>query len=111
VAASLEDLAGRRFGALPVDFSPTDHVAPPRRALGVWVVARPGTAVAPRRPAALGKLGWVPLARTFTRRGDRTSVLRADWPPLFGRSRYAPRPPRYRAMRWGVTTPPSDPLQ
>jgi ABC-type branched-subunit amino acid transport system substrate-binding protein len=107
----LEDLRGRRFSALPATFGSTDHVAPEERFLGLWVVPRPGIPVTERRRiATFGAFPWVPLARTFARGGEATSIPSADWPALFGRSRYASRPPSYRQMRWGVTTTPRDPV-
>jgi hypothetical protein len=111
LAATLEGLRGGRFSGLPVTFGKEDHVAPGDSAVGLWVVPRPGIEVRERRTEpAFVSFPWVPLARTFTTAGGRTTLPASDWPALFGRSRYASRPPHYAGMLWGVRTPPSDPV-
>jgi hypothetical protein len=53
---------------------------------------------------------WVPLARGFADRRRITHVLPADRPALFRPERGRNGRPAYARMRFGVTTPPSDPV-
>jgi len=111
LAAVLEGLRGRRFSGSSVTFGARDHVAPNLGAMGLWVVPEDGLPVQERiLRARLSEFPWVPLARTFTREGSRTSIRRALWPTLFGRRRSADRAPPYWDMLWSVRTPPSDPV-
>ena len=109
LARALEALQGRRFGGLPVAFGPRDHDAPRASDVGLWVVPSPRAPVSERHRRPLGRLGWVPLARSFSHAGARTDVARRDWPALFGASPSGP-PPRFNEMRFGVTTGRSDPV-
>jgi ABC-type branched-subunit amino acid transport system substrate-binding protein len=109
LAVVLEHLSGTRFSTLPVALGAKDHTSVDPSTIGLWVVPRPGIFV-PERRRGLGPSPWVPLARSFARRDGRTSILPADVRWLFERRRTGARPPRYPAMLYGVTTPPSDPV-
>lgn len=109
IARALEDLRGKRFGGLPVTLGPDDHVFAEEVTIGLWTIPFPGDSVGKEPPESLP---WVPLARGFSIDGETTDILSADWKWLF---RKAPPPggpaPRFKRMRFGVTTPRSDPLR
>jgi ABC-type branched-subunit amino acid transport system substrate-binding protein len=110
LAEVLESLRARRFSGLPVRLSRRDHAAVDAVTVGLWVVARPDVFVRERSRGVSPLLPWVPLARTFSHHG-LTDVLPGDLRWLFSRrAARAPRPPRFAAMRFGVTTPRSDPV-
>lgn len=110
VAHSLEDLEGARFGGLDITLGPDDHTSVGATNVGLWVVPGDDADVFERDELAEG-LPWVPLARGFSIDGDRTDILPKDWKFLF---RDPPPPsapaPKLERMRYGVTTPRSDPL-
>jgi ABC-type branched-subunit amino acid transport system substrate-binding protein len=109
LAERLEDLSGRRFAGLPVSFGPRDHHAYGTRSLGLWVMPGPGAGTPEQtRAEAFRAFPWVPLARSFTSGRAITGILPADRPHLF-RRRPADAPP-FARMRFGVTTPRSDPV-
>jgi ABC-type branched-subunit amino acid transport system substrate-binding protein len=110
VAATLERLRGARFGGLDITFGPDDHTAVDQTTIGLWTVPRPGIPV-PERDRLPEALPWVPLARAFAIDGDRTDVLPEDWAHLFrGQTRRNLPSPKFERMRFGVTTPRSDPV-
>lgn len=110
VAAALEGLRGRRFGGLTVTFGPDDHSAVDQLDVGLWVVPSAAAAV-PERARLPAGLPWVPLARGFTIDGERLFIAPRDWRYLVRRPppRRAPAP-RFFRLRFGVTTPRSDPV-
>jgi len=105
-APALELLDGVRFGGLDITFGPDDHTAAEQQTVGLWV--RPRSAFASLVPT--DGLPWLPLARGFSIDGERTSILNRDWRYLF-RNPPPPRAPapRFRRMRYAVTSPRSDP--
>jgi ABC-type branched-subunit amino acid transport system substrate-binding protein len=107
IAKILETLAGKRFGGLDVTFGPDDHTAIAQQTVGLWV--RPRRAFGSLVPS--NDLPWLPLARGFSIDGERTAILNEDWRYLF---RNPPPPdgpaPRFRRMRYAVTSPKSDPV-
>ena len=105
VAATLEGLSGTRFGGLDVSFGPDDHTAMDQQTVGLWV--RPRSAFADLIPT--DALPWLPLARGFSIDGERTAVLNRDWRYLFTNPPPHDAPaPRFRRMRYAVTSPRSD---
>ena len=110
LAAVLEGLSGERFSALPVGLSPRDHLSVEPSTVGLWVVPHPGARVVERaRSEEFASFPWVPLARSFAARRRITHVLPDDRRVLFAppRGRYAPA---FALLRFGVTTPRSDPV-
>jgi hypothetical protein len=107
LASVLEGVSRRRFGGLDVTLGPDDHTAVEQTTVGLWVAPR--AAAAP--PGRDNRLAWVPLARGFAIDGDRTDVLPRDWRFLFRNPppRRAPAP-RFRRMRFAVTTRQTDPV-
>lgn len=110
LAGLLEGLEGTRFGGLEVTFGPDDHTAVDQVSVGLWVIPRPDVWVRERARLPAG-LPWVPLARGFSTDGTRTDIESRDWRYLF-KDPPPPRAPapRFRRMRFGVTTPRSDPI-
>lgn len=110
VAHSLETLEGARFGGLDITVGPDDHTSVGASTVGLWVVPGAAATVVEREELPEG-LPWVPLARGFSIDGDTTDILARDWKFLF---RDPPPPtapaPKVERMRFGVTTPRSDPL-
>ena len=110
-AAALEGLRSQRFGGLDVTFGPDDHTSIDHDSVGLWVVPGPDADVRERErlPAALP---WVMLGRGFSINGRRTDIESKDWRYLFRDPppQSAP-PPRIARMKFGVTTPRSDPVQ
>ncbi len=108
LAVALERIPPVRFGGADITLSQTDHVIGAPRDVGLWVVPRRGIPVQERsklpRP-----LPWVPLARAFAS-GERTRLVRQDWTSLFALIPPRSLAPRFQNMRFGVTTPPSDPV-
>ena len=105
-AELLEDLGGRRFGGLPVTFGPGDHIAAEESTVGLWT--RPPVDRGPNPDS----LDWVMLARGFALDGGRTTILPEDWKHLFTNPPPpSARPPRFQTMKFGVTTPRSDPIR
>jgi hypothetical protein len=110
VAATLERLRGARYGGLDITLGPDDHTAVEQTTIGLWTIPRAGITV-PERDRLPGSLPWVPLARTFSIDGERTDVLPQDWRALFSGPTKQNRPsPKFGRMRFGVTTPRSDPV-
>jgi ABC-type branched-subunit amino acid transport system substrate-binding protein len=110
VAATLERMRGARFGGLDITLGPDDHTAVEQTTIGLWTVPRPGADVS-ERDRLPDSFPWVPLARTFSIDGERTDVLPEDWRHLFrGETRQDRPSPRFGRMRFGVTTPRSDPV-
>jgi branched-chain amino acid transport system substrate-binding protein len=110
VAATLERIRGARFGGLDITLGPDDHTAVDQTTLGLWTVPRAGARV-PERSRLPDSLPWVPLARRFSIDGERTDVLPEDWRHLFrGETRPDLPSPKFHRMRFGVTTPRSDPV-
>jgi ABC-type branched-subunit amino acid transport system substrate-binding protein len=110
LAPVLEGLSGTRFGGLDITFGPDDHTGVDQVSVGLWVIPRAGIWVRERArlPAALP---WVPLARGFSTDGTRTDIENRDWRFLFVNPPPPRAPaPRVRRMRFGVTTPRSDPI-
>lgn len=110
LAAALQSLKGTRFGGLDITFGPDDHTSVDQVSVGLWVIPRPDIWVRERDRLPPG-LPWVPLARGFSTDGTRTDIENVDWRHLF----VDPPPPRapaprVRRMRFGVTTPRSDPI-
>lgn len=110
LAVVLEGLRGRRFGGLTVTLGPDDHTAVDQLDIGLWVVPSPAAEV-PERARLPAGLPWVPLARSFTIDGERLFIAPRDWRYLVRRPqpRRAPAP-RFNRLRFGVTTPRSDPV-
>lgn len=109
VARSLEDLRQQRFGGLPVTLGPDDHVLVEEVTIGLWTVPFPSDRTNVNAPETLP---WVPLARGFSIDGETTDVLTGDWKWLFRNPPPRGGPaPRFARMRFGVTTPRSDPLR
>ena len=108
LAVALERIPPVRFGGADITLSQTDHVIGAIRDIGLWVVPRRGITVRERRrlPRALP---WVPLARSFAS-GGRTRLERQDWTSLFAFIPPESLAPRFQDMRFGVTTPASDPV-
>ena len=109
VAASLERLRSVRFGGLDITLSDEDHVAVDEPTVGLWTIPddRDRVFERDRLPVALP---WVPLARTLAS-DKRTTVPAQDWRFLFsGRTSEQGRAPQFDRMRFGVTTPRSDPI-
>jgi ABC-type branched-subunit amino acid transport system substrate-binding protein len=110
ISAALESLRRRRFGGLDLVLGPDDHTAVNQPHVGLWVVPRPGAAVA-ERASLPGALPWVPLARGFSIDGETTDVAARDWRFLFrGRPPAKAPSPKNGRWRFGVTTPRSDPV-
>jgi ABC-type branched-subunit amino acid transport system substrate-binding protein len=110
VAVALQRLRGARFGGLDITLGPDDHTAVEQTTIGLWTVPRPGISVS-ERGRLPDSLPWVPLARTFSIDGERTDVLPEDWDDLFRGETRRDRPsPKFDRMRFGVTTPRSDPI-
>lgn len=110
VAATLERLRGARFGGLDITLGPDDHTVTEQTTIGLWTIPRAGVAVS-ERDRLPDSLPWVPLARTFSIDGDRTDVLPQDWAHLFrGQPRQDRPSPKFERMRFGVTTPRTDPV-
>lgn len=109
LAGILEGLEEVRFGGLDVTFGPDDHTGVDQVSVGLWVIPRPDVWVRERARLPPG-LPWVPLARGFSTDGTRTDIESRDWRYLF-RDPPPPRAPapRFRRMKFGVTTPRSDP--
>jgi hypothetical protein len=110
IAARLERLSGERFGGLGVTLGPDDHTFVGSTTVGLWVVPRPGIRVKGRARLP-GSLPWVPLSRGFSIDADTTDILALDWKYLFRRSPPPGAPaPKFERLRYGVTTPRSDPV-
>jgi hypothetical protein len=110
VASTLERLRRARFGGLDVTLGPDDHTAVEQTTIGLWTIPRPGADVS-ERGRLPESLPWVPIARTFSIDGEVTDVLPEDWRHLFRGETREDRPaPKFRRMRFGVTTPRSDPV-
>lgn len=110
VAKTLERLRGARFGGLDITLGPDDHTAVEQTTIGLWTVPRAGARVS-ERSRLPDSLPWVPLARAFAIDGERTDVLPEDWRHLFrGQTRPDLPSPKFHRMRFGVTTPGSDPV-
>lgn len=109
LAVTMEDLRSERFGGLDVTFGPDDHTSIDHDSVGLWVVPSRAAAVRERErlPASLP---WVMLGRGFSINGRRTDIESKDWRYLF-RAPPPPTapPPPIRRMKFGVTTPRSDP--
>ncbi|HET7481804.1 MAG TPA: ABC transporter substrate-binding protein, partial [Actinomycetota bacterium] len=84
LAQVLERLDGKRFGGLDISFSASDRAATEPSTVGLWTV--PSAADDIPNDDIPTDLFWVPLDRTFTGRGNHTSVLRPDLPYLFPRA-------------------------
>lgn len=110
VAATLERLRRVRFGGLDVTLGPDDHMAVDEPTIGLWTIPRSGIQVTERSRLPVS-LPWVPLARTLARDKKTTAVPAQDWLYLF-RGKASPQgpPPAWSRMRFGVTTPRSDPV-
>ena len=108
LAVALERIPPVRFGGSDITLSQTDHVLGAPRDVGLWVVPRPGIPVQERSKLPAG-LPWVPLARAFAS-GERTRLERQDWTSLFAFIPPKSLAPRFQSMRFGVTTPVSDPV-
>ena len=109
VGTALEGLRSKRYGGLPITFGPDDHVMIDEVTIGLWTVPYPEDQVREEVPRSLP---WVPLARGFSINGQTTDILSRDWKYLF----HNPPPPgapapRFGKMKYGVTTPRSDPLR
>jgi hypothetical protein len=109
IAPALERLRSRRFGGLPVTLGPDDHLLVEEVTIGLWTVPFPGDRVGSDPPR---EFPWVPLARGFSINGETTDILSRDWRSLFRDPPPHNGPaPRFRKMKFGVTTPRSDPLR
>ena len=108
LAVALERIPPVRFGGTDITLSQTDHVIGSIRDVGLWVVPRRGITVRERSDLPR-ELPWVPLARSFASRG-RTRLERQDWTSLFAFIPPKSLAPRFQSMRFGVTTPASDPV-
>ena len=109
IAHRLERIRGVRFGGVDVTLGPDDHTFAAATTIGLWVVPRPGAA--PEGTGLPEALPWVLLSRGFSIDGETTDILEKDWEHMFTRSPPAGGPaPRYRRMRYGVTTTPRDPV-
>lgn len=109
-AETLERLDGKRFGGLDVTFGPDDHTAVSVTTVGLWALPQEGSVVPEPAQNSVGMI-WVPLARGFSIDGERTDIPSRDWRYLFRNP--PPRKaqgPRIKKMRFGITTPRSDPL-
>ncbi|MQA99366.1 MAG: ABC transporter substrate-binding protein [Actinobacteria bacterium] len=110
LARVLERLDATRFGGLDIAFGPDDHTGVDQVSVGLWVVPRADAWVRERDRLPPG-LPWVPLARGFSIDGTRTDIESKDWRHLFVNPPPPRAPaPRVRRMRFGVTTPRSDPI-
>ena len=110
LARTLERLRGRRFGSLDVTLGPDDHTFVGATTVGLWVVPRSGVSIrdAGDLPDALP---WVPLSRGFSIDGETTDILPEDWRHLFRRPPPPNGPaPKVRQLRYGVSTPKTDPV-
>lgn len=108
-AATLERLRSKRFGGLDVTFGPDDHTSVDPTTVGLWVIPRRGAA--PETQRLPRGLPWVPLGRGFSIDGDRTDIQARDWRFLFKGSPPKNRPaPKIERLRFGVTSPRSDPV-
>lgn len=108
LAVALERIPPVRFGGADITLSQTDHVIGAPRDVGLWVVPRRGIRVQ-ERSRLPRQLPWVPLARSFAS-GGRTRLERQDWTSLFAFIPPKSLAPRFQSMRFGVTTPASDPV-
>jgi hypothetical protein len=108
LAVALERIPPVRFGGADITLSQTDHVIGASRDVGLWVVPRRGITVR-ERSRVPRQLPWVPLARAFAS-GGRTRLERQDWTSLFVFIPPRSLAPRFQNMRFGVTTPASDPV-
>ena len=110
VAATLERLRRVRFGGLEITLSDDDHMAVDANTIGLWTVPRTGIRVTERRRLPVS-LPWTPIARTWSRADKSTEIPSEDWTYLFrGRAPQAGAPPPFTRLRFGVTTPRTDPV-
>ncbi len=108
VTDALETMSGERFGGLEVFLDPEDHVFLDVDSVGLWVV--PGPDAAPESSTLGPSIPWVPLARSWSTRGGRTTISAQDWRYLFaGGPGPSSAAPRYSRSLFGVTTPRQDP--
>jgi ABC-type branched-subunit amino acid transport system substrate-binding protein len=104
---ALEGIGERTFSGFPLDLGPDDHLFAPRDELGLFAVPGPQDELDPW----LGEESWMPLMRTFTYDGERTSVLDRDRRVFFPFWNENLPGPKYWRSRHGIVTRPSqDPL-
>jgi ABC-type branched-subunit amino acid transport system substrate-binding protein len=108
LAEALED-THRTFSGFPIDLGPDDHLFAPRDELGLFAVPGPEDELDPwlegEGPA------WMPLMRTFTYDGERTSVLDRDRTVFFPYWNENLPGPKYWRSRHGIASRPGqDPL-
>ena len=110
LAVALEDLRERRFGSLDVTLGADDHTFVGVTTVGLWVVPRRGVSIR-NRDELPDSLPWVPLSRGFSIDGETTDVLPEDWKHLFTNPPPPNGPaPKVRQLRYGVSTPKTDPV-
>ncbi|MDQ3767214.1 MAG: hypothetical protein M3346_07705, partial [Actinomycetota bacterium] len=100
LASSLEAARRVRFGGMTASFSPLDHLSVEPGTVGLWAIPRPGIHV-PERGRLPDVMPWVPLGRTF----DPAALGPGDARHLWER-----RPNGSLRLRFGVSTPRSDPV-
>jgi ABC-type branched-subunit amino acid transport system substrate-binding protein len=105
---ALEETQDRTFSGFPIYLGPDDHLFAPRDELGLFAVPGPEDDL---DPVDQGGESWMPLMRTFTYDGERTSVLDRDRKVFFPYWNKNLPGPKYWRSRYGIVTRPGqDPL-
>jgi ABC-type branched-subunit amino acid transport system substrate-binding protein len=97
-----EEIGERTFSGFPIDLGPDDHLFAPRDELGLFAVPGPQDELDPW--LGEGSPAWMPLMRTFTYDGMRTSVLNQDRRVFFPFWNENLPGPKYWRSRYGITT-------
>lgn len=108
LTSALEDVRDSVYSSFEIVLGPDDHELLPRDELGLFAVAGRDERVDPWQRA--GSEPWRAVMRTFTYQGTRTVVLDRDKTIFFPSWRANEPQPDYSTSRYGITTPPSDPL-
>lgn len=104
---ALERVRGMALSSLPVSLGPDDHLFLPREQIGLFAVPGPDELL---DPWLAGPGAWMPVMRTFTTDGRRTSVLERDRAVFFPFWREDRPSPNYWRSVYGIVTRPTDPL-
>jgi hypothetical protein len=105
---AIETASDRTYSGFPIDLGPDDHLLLPRDTLGLFAVAGPDEHLDPWEEA--GSEPWRPIMRTFTSDGHRDDILDRDRPIFFPGWKENLPGPDYDESRFGIASPPSDPL-
>lgn len=100
---ALEQIKDRTFSGFPIYLGPDDHLLAPRDELGLFAVPGPQDDL---DPWLEGETPWMPLMRTFTYDGERTSVLDRDRKVFFPYWNKNLPGPKYWRSRYGIVTKP-----